>query len=113
MTRSAVSGLGCSRDAQVPSKSTLRLLRRRRGPTDWYAERSRRAAEAFLNELDRAARQIAEHPEQFPAFEFGTRRIVLHKFPYVLVYRESDTGVEIIAVAHGRRRPGYWRNRVR
>ena len=83
------------------------------GAADWYAERSRRAAEAFLNELDRATRQIAEHPERFPAFEFGTRRIVLHKFPYVLVYRESDTSLEIIAVAHGRRRPGYWRNRVR
>jgi plasmid stabilization system protein ParE len=80
--------------------------------TDWYAERSQRAAEGFLNELHRAIEQIAEHPERFPAFEFGTRRIVLRKYPYLLIYRESATSVEIVAVAHGRRRPGYWRNRV-
>jgi plasmid stabilization system protein ParE len=80
--------------------------------TDWYAERSRRAAEEFLNELRRAIQQISEYPEQFPALEFGTRRIVLRKFPYILVYRETATSVEIVAIAHGRRRPGYWRNRV-
>jgi plasmid stabilization system protein ParE len=80
--------------------------------TDWYAERSQRAAEGFLNELGRAIEQISEHPEQFPAFEFGMRRIVLRKYPYLLVYRENAASVEIVAVAHGRRRPGYWRNRV-
>jgi plasmid stabilization system protein ParE len=80
--------------------------------TDWYAERSRRAAEGFLNELRRAIQQISEYPEQFPVLEFGMRRIVLRKFPYILVYRASATSVEIVAIAHGRRRPGYWRNRV-
>jgi plasmid stabilization system protein ParE len=80
--------------------------------TDWYAHRSRRAAERFLNELSRAIQQVSEHPERFPLFEFGTRRAVLRKFPYLIVFRETATSVEIVAVAHGRRRPGYWRDRV-
>jgi plasmid stabilization system protein ParE len=80
--------------------------------TGWYAERSRRAAQRFLNELGRAIEQVSEHPEQHPAFVFGTRRIVLSKFPYVIVFRETATAVQIVAIAHGRRRPGYWRNRV-
>ena len=80
--------------------------------TDWYAERSPARRGRFLNELQRAIEEISEHPDQFPAFEFGTRRIVLRKYTYVLVYRASATSVEIVAVAHGRRRPGYWRNRV-
>jgi plasmid stabilization system protein ParE len=80
--------------------------------TDWYAERSPRAAERFLDELTRAIDRIAGNPEQFPKFVFGTRRMVLTKFPYVIVFRETDSVVVIVAVAHSRRRPGYWRDRL-
>jgi plasmid stabilization system protein ParE len=80
--------------------------------TDWYAQRSRRAAERFLGELDRAMDQISRNPRQYPSHDFGTRRMVLHRFPFVIVFREAVAGVEIIAVAHGRRRPGYWRERM-
>jgi hypothetical protein len=38
--------------------------------------------------------------------------MVLRRFPFLLVFRITDVGVEIIAVAHGCRRPGYWRDRV-
>jgi plasmid stabilization system protein ParE len=79
---------------------------------DWYAQRSRRAAEAFLTELRRAIERLSTDPEQFPEFEFGTRRMALRKFPYLLVFRETGDGVEVIAVAHARRRPGYWKSRV-
>jgi hypothetical protein len=33
-------------------------------------------------------------------------------FPFAIVYVELDTEVLILAVAHGKRRPGYWRERV-
>jgi plasmid stabilization system protein ParE len=79
---------------------------------DRYMEHSRRAAERFLAELGRAIERVSEHPEQFPAFVFETRRMVLPKFPYVIVFRETASTVDIIAVAHGRRRPGYWRDRA-
>ena len=78
----------------------------------WYGKRSRAAAEAFLNELDRAITQISQHPERHQLYEFKTRRAVLHRFPYLIVFREGTEGIEIIAVAHGRRRPGYWRDRI-
>jgi plasmid stabilization system protein ParE len=71
-----------------------------------------RAAEMFLDEVDRAIERIGAHPGQFPGHASGTRRIVLQRFPYLLVFRETAAGVEVIAVAHGRRRPGYWRDRV-
>jgi plasmid stabilization system protein ParE len=80
--------------------------------TEWYRQRSIRAATMFLDELDRAVDRIGEHPRQFPEFAFGTRKMVLRKFPYVVVFRETAAGVEILAVAHGRRRPGYWRDRI-
>jgi plasmid stabilization system protein ParE len=39
----------------------------------WYAERSQRAAEMFMDELDRGMEHIARIPRQYPAHEFGTR----------------------------------------
>jgi plasmid stabilization system protein ParE len=79
---------------------------------DWYAHRSRRAAEMFLIELDRAIEQIARDPERSAADEAGTRRMLLRRFPFLIIYRKVNAGVEIIAVAHGRRRPQYWRERL-
>ncbi|MGA2724883.1 MAG: type II toxin-antitoxin system RelE/ParE family toxin [Bryobacteraceae bacterium] len=72
--------------------------------TEWYRLRSVRAAEMFMDELDRAIERIGDHPGQFPEYAFGARRVVLQRFPYLTVFRETAAGVEILAVAHGRRR---------
>jgi len=79
---------------------------------EWYRQRSERAAARFLDELDRAIEQISWFPNRFPNFEFGTRRTLLRRFPYFVVFRETEAQVEVVAVAHGHRRPGYWRDRV-
>jgi hypothetical protein len=41
------------------------------------------------------------------------RRYVFPRYPFSLVYIFRDGDVEVVAVAHGRRRPGYWRSRLR
>jgi toxin ParE1/3/4 len=41
----------------------------------------------------------------------GTRRFVLRRFPFTIVYREAAQGIEVIAVAHAKRRTAYWRGR--
>jgi hypothetical protein len=48
----------------------------------------------------------------FQGYEFGTRRAFLNRFPYFIVFRERDLAIQIIAIAHGRRRPAYWQDRV-
>ena len=78
----------------------------------WYAERSPSAAVAFITELERAVEAISESPDRWPIFHEGCRRFLLRRFPYFLVYREQAGFIEIVAVAHGRRRPGYWRPRT-
>ncbi len=77
----------------------------------WYAERSPAAAEAFVGELEAALDRILADPDRFPAYLHGTRRCLLHRFPYVIVYRPTETTVRVVAVAHGRRKPGYWKTR--
>lgn len=79
---------------------------------DWYAERSVQARDDFLQELRRAFEQIAEAPERWPSHLFATRRFVLHRFPFDVVYRlVGDEVPQVLAIAHHKRRPGYWRRR--
>jgi plasmid stabilization system protein ParE len=78
---------------------------------EWYLTRSPRAASRFLAELDRAVLLIRETPDVWPSFEAGTRRYVLHGFPYSIIYREARDTLQVIALAHHKRRPDYWHPR--
>jgi plasmid stabilization system protein ParE len=78
----------------------------------WYAERSSAAALRFMRELDHAIAQITESPHRWPEHLHGTRRYRLDRFPYLIVYREQNDRVQVIACQHGHRRPGYWRDRL-
>jgi plasmid stabilization system protein ParE len=80
---------------------------------DWYSERSLTAAQGFLEELERAVEVVSETPQRWPQYRAGTRRYVFPRFPFFLVYCLRNDQVEVIAVAHGRRRPGYWAKRTR
>ena len=76
-----------------------------------YRVRNETAATRFRRELDRAVDLISERPEAGPPYLGNTRRLLLRRFPFVVVYRVRGATLEIVAVAHGRRRPGYWRKR--
>lgn len=78
----------------------------------WYRRRSEPAETAFLRELDHAFEQIVEAPHRWPPFIGGTRRYVLPTFPYSLVYFVENDTVNVVAVAHEKRKPGYWRKRL-
>jgi plasmid stabilization system protein ParE len=83
-----------------------------RATAQWYRERSALAADAFLAEPDGAVETIAKNPEMYPNYVQGTRRYLLQRFPFYLVYREIAGKLEVVAIAHGRRRPGYWEKRI-
>jgi toxin ParE1/3/4 len=34
------------------------------------------------------------------------------RFPYLVIFLEADAAIQLVAVAHGKRRPGYWRKRL-
>jgi plasmid stabilization system protein ParE len=77
----------------------------------WYRERSPAAARQFQNAMARAGRTIQRAPQRWP-FHFGDfRKYTLHQFPFSLIYREMTTEIVVFAVAHGSRKPGYWKNR--
>lgn len=77
----------------------------------WYANRSRDAALRFEAELDEVLRRISENPSMFPLYDEDERIVMLRRFPYGVVYLERPDELEVIAVAHLRRAPGYWQDR--
>lgn len=80
----------------------------------WYQrEASIKIAGAFIDELDRAFDAIREMPNTWPSYLQGMRRFVLRRFPFTVVYRIDGDTVRVIAVAHQRRKPAYWRTRLR
>ena len=77
----------------------------------WYRERNEIAAGRFQRELNRAIERISERPEAGSPYLSGTRRVLLRRFPFSVVYRVRAENIQIVAVAQARRRPGYWRAR--
>ena len=78
----------------------------------WYAERSETAALAFAEEIDAAVSAIEYLPNAWPSYSHGTRRFLLRRYPFSVVYRVEPGRILIVAVAHEHRRPGYWRSRL-
>lgn len=66
----------------------------------------------FLEQVQRALDMISEAPLRWPATTYNARKFVLRRFPFLLVYRDKAAAIQILAVAHGRRKPGYWKRRI-
>ena len=79
----------------------------------WYERRREDLGDAFTDEVDRAISRIARSPSRWPAVFVRFRRVRLRRFPYILYYHVVDDSLALVlAVAHARRRPGYWRRRL-
>ena len=79
---------------------------------EWYAERSIAASRAFIHESNAVFDRLQEAPERWPVSEDGTRRVLFARFPFFVIYRVHLDRVEVIAVAHQHREPGYWKYRL-
>lgn len=78
----------------------------------WYRERSSSAEEGFVEAFEHAVEQVTLAPLRWPRYKARARRFVFRRYPYSLVYRTYGEQVRILAVAHDKRRPGYWLARV-
>jgi toxin ParE1/3/4 len=67
----------------------------------------------YLAEVEGALQVICGAPHRYPLERApNIRRFGLKEFPYTLIFRESSGVVQVLAVAHHRRRPGYWLARL-
>ncbi len=78
---------------------------------DWYEARREGLGLEFSQEVRKKIATLLEAPERWRLVN-GTRRVLLGRFPYAIVYREiSSDEIELVAVAHFKRRPKYWARR--
>jgi plasmid stabilization system protein ParE len=76
-------------------------------------ERSAAAAERFVEEIKQAMGRFLEVSQRWPTGFRGTRNVKLPSFPFLISYRKSDHTIAVLAIVHGRRRPGYWMERAK
>ncbi len=78
----------------------------------YYAQQSPELMARLFKELQAAQQQIVAFPFRWPKYARDTRHYLLPRFPYRLVYRIKGDNVRLLAVAHVKRRPGYWQHRT-
>jgi plasmid stabilization system protein ParE len=67
--------------------------------------------ERFDAEVRAAGARLLRYPEIGPFIDTELRKLVLDRFPYYVIYSVSSEAVYIVAVAHEKRKPGYWETR--
>jgi hypothetical protein len=83
-----------------------------RAALSWYRGRSRWVADKFRDEMKPVIHEIATDSDQGTVFRGPYHWMRLRRYPYLDFYKSlSARMVRIQAVAHGRRRFGYWLRR--
>ena len=67
----------------------------------------------FVAELENSIERILRMPQAWAKHIGSARRCLLHRFPYGIVYQIESEEIQIIAVMHLHRKPGYWTVRMK
>ena len=77
----------------------------------WYRARAPEIVPQFREAMRSVVQRIENNPQQFPPSLHETRRALLRRFPYLLIFREQDEAIYIVAVFHTSRDPKTWQDR--
>ena len=85
---------------------------------DWYERQRPGLGVDLIEEIERALEVIAESPTAWPRWpgaptDLEIRRVLLPRFPFALPYLIQPDRIVVLAVAHEKRRPGYWLARAK
>ncbi len=78
------------------------------GAVYYASEGNVEVALAFIAEYERVLELLSTHPELGTLWRNGRRRFPVRKFPYSIIYYVRGEEMRVIALAHHRRKPGYW-----
>lgn len=88
-------------------------IREIRESIEWYRERNEATATEFRALVQAAEELVQRSPEAWAVYALDTRGFRFQKFPFVLVYAIRGETIFLVALAHTRRKPGYWRDRLK
>jgi plasmid stabilization system protein ParE len=78
---------------------------------EWYDLQLPGLGDRFKNALRQTVDKIGGHPFWFPHEEDGIYKAYIPKFPYKVLFTIDADGINVWAIAHMHRKPGYWQNR--
>jgi toxin ParE1/3/4 len=77
----------------------------------FYERRETGLGNRFLDAVESSLAILKRNPEIGFSDDIGRRRWLVHRFPYIIIYRIDGDIIHILAVAHTSRKPGYWKQR--
>lgn len=78
----------------------------------FYEEEASGLGEEFISNLERTFLRLSRNPELGTLLPRGARRLIVPRFPYLVIYRLEPTQIIVLAVAHQRRHPDAWLARL-
>jgi len=75
----------------------------------YYSERSPELPASFIDDFDAACSLISDSPQIGSPIGEGNRKLVMQRFPFIVIYRIDEDQVFVLAVGHQRRHPDYWK----
>lgn len=80
--------------------------------SEWYAAQGGEVADRFEAAVRAAIGRVVKGPASHPEVAPGVRRILVKTFPFQVVYRVQTDVIQVVAIAHTKRRPRYWSERI-
>jgi plasmid stabilization system protein ParE len=80
---------------------------------NYYNRQREHLGDEFAAEVLNAINRIVTHPEAWTRLSNRTRRCRTNRFPYSVIYQIRGDKILVVALAHSKRKPKYWRDRLK
>ncbi len=80
---------------------------------DYYEECQQRLGVEFAKEIYSTIQRTAHFPEAWAKMSKNTRRCLVNRFPYGVIYQVGKEKINIIAIMQLNRKPSYWKKRIK
>lgn len=80
--------------------------------TVYYEDQMPGLGAQFLDEVRETINRIRSFPQAWQPLSQRTRRCLMNRFPYGVIYEQRSDGIIIVAVSHQHRRPDFWKPRT-
>lgn len=80
---------------------------------EYYQKLAINLGNEFLDDVFSTILRIIEFPDAFPILSRKSRKCLVNRFPFAIIYQVREEEIFIVAVTHLSRKPGYWKKRVK
>lgn len=79
---------------------------------EYYEEHLGGLGYRFIEDVLNGFKRVKSNPTSWSTYSKNTRRCLLNKFPFGIIYRKHNDEIIIVAVANLHRKPMYWKDRI-